>query len=256
MASLGCSISTGRHAHAFGAAGQPKYSPVQLWRGTGHVGLPANGGDDLSRHRHEPEFEKDLHLLTALFGRSYRGSARQYAERLLNRFGSIPALLQANEADLRPGPNQPREILNLIADLRQIVSRVLRKEIETGPVFPSTQALIDYLFGTMAHIRQECFHVLYLDGRNGLIGEEKLSQGTVNAVTIYPREVLRKALSLDASALILVHNHPCGSPQPSPADIDLTRKLASAAQQFDLSLLDHIVVARSGWLSFKAEGLL
>ncbi len=175
---------------------------------------------------------------------------------MLCRFGSLPALLQADDLDIWPDNNQPNEILGVITDLRRMVSRVLRREVETGPIFPSTHALVNYLFGTMAHGRQECFRVLYLDGRNGLICDEQASQGTVNAVTIYPREVLRKALTIDATALILVHNHPCGSPQPSQADIDLTNNLARAAQQFDLSLLDHIIVARSGWLSFKAEGLL
>jgi DNA repair protein RadC len=108
----------------------------------------------------------------------------------------------------------------------------------------------------MAHREQEQFRVLFLDRKNVLIADEEQGRGTVDHVPVYPREVVKRALELNASALILVHNHPSGDPTPSRADIDMTRQVEAAAQALGLTLHDHLIIGREKELSFRAEGLL
>ena len=108
----------------------------------------------------------------------------------------------------------------------------------------------------MAHRGQEQFRVLYLDRKNVLIADEAQGEGTVDHVPVYPREVVKRALELDASALILVHNHPSGDPTPSQADIDMTRQVEAAAAALGLALHDHLVIGKGREISFRAEGLL
>ena len=120
----------------------------------------------------------------------------------------------------------------------------------------SFTALIAYVRTALAHLPREQFRVLYLDRRNILLRDEWVAEGTVDHAPVYPREVVRRALEVSASALILVHNHPSGDPTPSRADIDMTRKVVEAARVFGLQVHDHLVVGREGNASFKALGLL
>ncbi|CAN0586525.1 unnamed protein product [Ectocarpus sp. 12 AP-2014] len=120
----------------------------------------------------------------------------------------------------------------------------------------SWDALLDYCHTTMAHRETEQFRVLYLDRKNILIADEEQARGTVDHVPVYPREVARRALELNASALILVHNHPSGDPTPSQADFDMTGKVASACEALSITLHDHLVIGKSREISFRAEGYL
>ena len=123
-------------------------------------------------------------------------------------------------------------------------------------VISSWDALLSYCRASMAHRETEQFRVFYLDRKNVLIADEEQARGTVDHVPVYPREVVRRALQLNASALILVHNHPSGDPTPSAADIDMTAQVGRAADVLGITLHDHVVIGRAGEVSFRADGYL
>jgi DNA repair protein RadC len=114
--------------------------------------------------------------------------------------------------------------------------------------------VIDYLFAAMAHEPVEQLRILYLNTRNRLLLDETVAEGSVNVAPVYPREIVRRSLEVGATALILAHNHPSGDPRPSREDIRVTRLVAAASGALDISLHDHVIVARSGWISLRAEG--
>ena len=132
----------------------------------------------------------------------------------------------------------------------------LRREALQGPVLGDSSAVMDYLFAAMAHEPVEQLRVLYLNTRNRLLFDETVVEGSVNIAPIYPREIVRRSLEVGATALILAHNHPSGDPRPSDEDIRVTRLVAAAAGALDIRLHDHVIVARSGWISLRAAGYL
>jgi DNA repair protein RadC len=132
----------------------------------------------------------------------------------------------------------------------------LRQQALNGPVLSDTQAVRHYLFAAMAHEIPEGLRAFYLDSRNHLLLEELIGRGGIAEITVSVRELIRVALDHGATALMLVHNHPSGNPAPSRADTDITRRLFQACRLFDIALHDHLIVARSGFYSFRAEGLL
>ncbi|WP_163848023.1 RadC family protein [Pseudooceanicola aestuarii] len=134
--------------------------------------------------------------------------------------------------------------------------RLARSRVIKRDVVSSWQALLDYCHATMAHGEVEHFRVLYLDQKNNVLADEEQARGTVNHVPVYPREVVKRALDLNASALILVHNHPSGDPSPSPADIDMTEQIERACATMGLVLHDHLIIGRSREISFRADGYL
>ena len=131
----------------------------------------------------------------------------------------------------------------------------LRADVMAGPIIPSSQSLVDYISFDMAHAPVERFRVLFLNARNQLL-DETIADGTVNEAPVYPREVMRRALELGATALLLAHNHPSGDPQPSEGDVRATRKIVDAGHVLGIAVHDHVIVARSGWTSLRALGLL
>lgn len=125
-----------------------------------------------------------------------------------------------------------------------------------GPIVSSAETFLAYLHHDMAHLTREVFRVLFLDSNNRLLADRIMWEGTVAGVQVHPREVVREALSLDATALIFVHNHTSGDPKPSRHDISVTARLISACDPFDVAVHDHIIIARGGFLSMRSEGLL
>jgi len=123
-------------------------------------------------------------------------------------------------------------------------------------VLGSWQALLDYLAIDMAHLTVERVRVLYLDSRNRLILDHQAQEGTIDEAAIHPREVVKKALEVGATALILVHNHPSGNPEPSRADIQITARIAEAGRLLGITVHDHVIVGREGHVSLKAKGLI
>lgn len=197
----------------------------------------------------------DQALLVRLLERSH-AEPIALAAHWLDRFGDLGSVVSADPGELaRAGDAAPA----VLADLklcRALAVRLARIEAERRPVLASWSALVAYVRAAMAHRSREQFRVLYLDNRNRLIRDEGLAEGTVNHAPVYPREVVRRALELSASALILVHNHPSGDPAPSRADIEMTRKIVQAADLLELKVHDHLVIAREGTASFRSLGLM
>lgn len=179
-----------------------------------------------------------------------------WADELVEEFGSLGGVLAADPAALGRilGPGNPA--IQHLGMVRGVMQHVLRAEALDGPILSSSQALIDYLFADMAHLPAEQLRILFLNSKNRLLRDEVMSEGSVNETQVYPREIMRRALELGATALILVHNHPSGDPQPSAGDIEATRRVAAAGRPFEIQIHDHVVIARSGWSSFRSLGLL
>ena len=147
-------------------------------------------------------------------------------------------------------------VLAWLATLRSAMLHALRREALKGPILGDSRAVMDYLFAAMAHEPVEQLRVLYLNTRNRLLLDETVLEGSINVAPIYPREIVKRSLELGATALILAHNHPSGDPQPSDEDNRVTRLVATAGGALDIRLHDHVIVARSGWISFRAAGYL
>ena len=210
----------------------------------------------LAAFRPTPLADSDVTLLSELFEAAGSGSASpDIAHRLLGESGSLAGALATGATDwARLGI--PQEARRALVALRAAVIAALRRPVETRPCLASSRALIDYLHADMAYDRIERFRVLFLNNRNVLIRDEVMSEGSVQAAPVFPREVVRRALDLGASALILVHNHTSGDPQPSGDDIAITRELVAAAGLFGISVHDHLIIGRQGHVSLSQLGYL
>jgi DNA repair protein RadC len=143
-----------------------------------------------------------------------------------------------------------------IALMREAMLHMLKTDAYSQPVLSSSSVVVDYLMAALAHEPVEQIRILFLNARNGLIRDEVMWSGCVDTAPIYPRQVMRRALDLGAVSLILVHNHPSGDPQPSLADIGMTKDLRRSGEALGVELLDHLIIARSGHVSFRARGLM
>ncbi|MDZ4054770.1 MAG: DNA repair protein RadC [Phenylobacterium sp.] len=197
----------------------------------------------------------DRALLSLMLGRSADDPDR-LACNLLTHFGSLGAVLAADLSELIRTVHAGPAVFGELKILRELAVRLARIEAGRRPAIASWTALLAYVRTAMAHLPREQFRVLYLDHRNTLLRDEWVAEGTVDHAPVYPREVVRRALELSASAMILVHNHPSGDPTPSHADIEMTRKVVNAAEALSLKVHDHLVIGRAGTASFKALGLI
>jgi DNA repair protein RadC len=143
-----------------------------------------------------------------------------------------------------------------LCTVRAAMLQALRTEALTGPVLSDSETLIDYLFADMAHLPTERLRVLFLNAKNRLLRDEVMGEGSISETSIYPREIMRRALEIGATALILAHNHPSGDPKPSRGDVEATYRVIEAGRAFDIRLHDHVIIARSGWSSFRVLGLI
>ncbi|MFZ4552876.1 MAG: RadC family protein [Aquabacterium sp.] len=199
----------------------------------------------------------DAELLALLLRTGMKGlGVLQLAEKVLTDLGGIGGLLSAQPAQLRRmkglGPAKQAELLAVMEMARRSLSGGLRTE----PVFSSPQLVKDYLQMRLGALPHEVFAVLFLDAQHRLIACEELFRGTLTQTSVYPREVLKRALELNAASLILAHNHPSGLLEPSRADELLTQTLKSSLALVDIRVLDHMVVGRCGAVSFAERGLL
>lgn len=200
--------------------------------------------------------DSDLDLLAAILARSRSPAAcRAVAADLIAAFGGLAGVAAADEAALLRAGLATAAVADL-GQVRALAVAMARAEALRRPVLSSWTALTSYLRADLAHAPREQFRVLYLDRRNILMREEWRADGTVDHAPVYPREVVRRALELSASALILVHSHPSGDPGPSQADIEMTRQVVDAARLFNLQVHDHVIVGREGTASFRALGLM
>ena len=195
--------------------------------------------------------------MALLLGTGLRGrSVLQLAQQTLDAFGGLAGLLQA-------GPSELRRVKGLgpakragIAAVMELARRSLARQLEKRPVFDSPQRVKDYLRLRLGHLAHEVFAVLFLDAQNRLLALEEMFRGTLTQTSVYPREVVKRALELHAGAVILAHNHPSGIAEPSRADEFLTRTLAGALQLIDVRVLDHLVVGQADVVSFAERGML
>ena len=177
------------------------------------------------------------------------------AAALLQDFPSIGHVISAEASQLRAFGLTEHDVA-LFRIVREIACRMTRAEVRRRPVLSNWQALITYLQTAMAYEQVEQFRILFLDRKNNLIADEVQQRGTVNHTPVYPREVMKRALILNASALIVVHNHPSGDPKPSRDDIETTRELKAAAKALEVELHDHVVIGHGKHASFRSLGLL
>ncbi|WP_377386483.1 RadC family protein [Rhodobacter lacus] len=199
----------------------------------------------------------DYELLELILFRALpRQDVKPLARRLLDVFGTFGQVLSAPAARLTEVSGVGDAVVQELKIVEAAAQRLAKSRVMQRPVLSSWQALIDYCHTAMAHRTTEQFRVLYLDRKNVLVADEEQAKGTVDHVPVYPREVVKRALELDASALILVHNHPSGDPTPSSADIAMTAQVEAAARALGLTLHDHLVIGKGRELSFRAEGLL
>jgi DNA repair protein RadC len=190
-----------------------------------------------------------------LFAGIPRRDTKPLAKELIARFGSFASVLAANREALSDAGLKDAAIAALLS-VREASSRFLRGEIADKPVIANWQALIDYCTAKIGFAATEEFHLLFLDRKNALLRDERQQQGTVDRTPVYPREVVKRALELNASAIIMVHNHPSGDVTPSRADIDMTKQVREAAKAVGIVLHDHLVIGRGKHASFRSLGLL
>lgn len=198
----------------------------------------------------------DYELLELFLFRTFpRGDIKPIAKALLTRFGSLGAITTASVEDLRTVPGVGEQAALDLRLLGEVTLRVGRETIRKRTVIGSWSALLSYVKVALANEPREQFRVLFLDRKNQLILDEIQNRGTIDHAPVYAREVMRRALELSASSVILVHNHPSGDPTPSGADITMTREVVDAGRALKISVHDHLVVGREGVASFKALGL-
>lgn len=195
-------------------------------------------------------------LELVLFRAIPRQDTKPLAKRLLKNFGSLADVFNAPDKLLREVPGVGEAVINEFRLMAAIGDAVLRGRILDRPVLSSWEAVLDYVRAHIGFREVEHFHVLFLDKRNRLLRDEIQQSGTVDHTPVYPREIARRALELNATAIIMVHNHPSGDPTPSKADVTMTKTVIEAAAPLGVVVHDHIVVGREGHRSLKAMGLI
>jgi len=230
------------------------------------IALHSNGGHPNAGHRERlrarflksgatslPDYEL---LELTLFAAIPRRDTKPLAKRLLARFGNYAEVIAASRQRLMEVEGVGDAVVNQIKIVEAAAARLTQAQVIGKPALSSWSALIDYCMATMARAPAEEFRVLYLDRKNVLIADEIQAKGTVDHAPVYPREIIKRALELAATSIILVHNHPSSDPTPSKADIEMTRDIAKAAQALGISVHDHLVIGRKGHASFKSLNLL
>lgn len=203
-----------------------------------------------------PEFISDAGLVAILLRTGVKGKdAVTLSRELLNHFGGLRGILNANKKDLEKVKGLgAAKIAQLLAAF-EIAKRQLKEELVDNKAIKGPEDVIAYLALSMADLKEEVFSVIYLNSANVILSIEELFKGTVDQSAVYPREVIKRALELNASALIFVHNHPSGDLKPSKQDLSINQKLKNACQAVDITPLDHLLITPTGYLSFKEKGL-
>ena len=174
----------------------------------------------------------------------------------MDQFGDFTGGISAPKDQLEAAKGVGEAVTCELKIVEAAAHRLSKSRIQQKPVLSSWGALLDYCRTTMAHRATEQFRVFFLDRKNTLIADEEQAEGTVDHVPVYPREIVKRALLLNASAIIMVHNHPSGDPTPSDADIEMTRQVVEATKVLGIVLHDHVIVGKSREISFRADGYL
>ena len=204
-------------------------------------------------HQAMPEYEL-LELL--LFNAIPRIDVKPLAKRLLATFGDLNGVIAASEYRIMKVDGATPQVFLQLRIAEALAQRMGQAKIMKRDIVSSWDDLISYCRTSMAHRETEQFRILYLDRKNTLIADEQQGAGTVDHVPVYPREVAKRALELNASAIILVHNHPSGDPTPSREDIEMTRQISDACAAIGVTIHDHVVIGKEAEVSFRSEGYL
>ncbi|MGE8940941.1 RadC family protein [Leptospira interrogans] len=219
---------------------------------TGHRGRLRdrfmNGGADAL-----PDYEL---LELVLFRALPRRDTKDLAKRLIARFGSFAEVINAPESRLAEVKDVGQSVITELKLIRAASLRLIRGEIMQRPALSSWTQVLEYCRAAMGFEEREQFRILFLDKKNQLVADEVQQEGTVDHTPVYVREVIKRALELSATAIILVHNHPSGDPAPSRADIEMTKQIVDAAKPLGVLVHDHIIVGRNGHASLKALRLM
>lgn len=223
--------------------------------------LPLHTGH---RERLRDRFQKggadampDYELLELVLFRAIpRRDTKDLAKRLIARFGSFAEVVNAPAERLKEVQGAGEAVAGELRLMRAVALRLMRADLTQRPALSSSNEVLTYIRAAQAYEQRELFRILFLDKKNKLIADEVQGTGTVDHTPVYVREVVKRALELSATALILVHNHPSGDPTPSRADIDMTKLIADAARHLNIAIHDHIIVGREGHASFRALRLL
>lgn len=191
-----------------------------------------------------------------LFASISRRDTKGLAKRLIAHFGSFSAVMNAEPAALQQIPGIGQSSAAAIKSVALAARFMAKGEVQDKPVLSNWQALLEYLTIDMSHLTIERVRILYLDTRNRLVLDQHAGDGSIDEAAIHPREVVRRALDVGASGLILVHNHPSGNPEPSRADIQITRRIAEAGRLLNITLHDHVIIGRQGHVSLRAKGVI
>ena len=209
--------------------------------------LLGQGGDSLA------DYEV---LEMILFPANRRGDTKPLAKALLKRFGSLSEVLAATPERLREIDGVGDGVVAVLKITETAARRLTHDQVKKRPLMGSFKDVIDYCRTTIGFSEREIFRVLFLDKRNNLIADEVQGEGTIDHTPVYPREVVKRALELGASAIILTHNHPSGDPTPSSADIRMTQQIAVIAETMGIAVHDHLIVGRHGHASLKSLQLI
>ena len=229
--------------------------------------LPQQGDNPAAGHRERlrerlltggPEALADYELLEfLLFAGVKRGDTKPAAKALIAHFGSLRAVIDADPRALMQVKGVGKASAAALHGVSQAARRMARGKAAERPLLSSWQALMDYLALDMGQLNHERVRVLYLNTQNRLILDHLASEGSIDEAAIHPREVIRKAFDIGSSALILVHNHPSGNPEPSRADIAITNRIAEAGRHLDITVHDHVIVGEAGsYVSLRSKGLI
>jgi DNA repair protein RadC len=204
-----------------------------------------------------PEALPDYELLELLLFRAIpRRDTKELAKRLIARFGSFAEVINAPEGRLTEVKGVGERVVAELKLVRAASLRLMRGEILKRPALSSWRQVLDYCRAAMAFESREQFRILFLDKKNQLIADELQQQGTVDHTPVYVREVVKRALELSATAIVLVHNHPSGDPSPSRADVEITRQIIDAGKPLGVIVHDHIIVGKYGHVSLREQRLI
>ena len=237
----------------------PQANPSRAKPGLGKA-AHYHGHRDRLRERFRESGDRalaDYELLELLlFSLIPRRDTKPIAKALLERFGSLPEIFGAPIERLMEVSGIGEIVATDLKLIGTISHRMLKSEIKARPVLASWNSVIEYCRAAMAFEAREQFRILFLDKKNALIADEVQQTGTVDHTPVYPREVVKRALELSATAIILVHNHPSGDPTPSRADIDMTRMIIDTAKPLGITIHDHIIIGKNGHASLKGLRLV
>lgn len=220
-----------------------------------HAGHRQRLRDKFMQHGHEPLADYEL-LELMLFRSIPRLDVKGLAKELLEKFGNLSAVFGAQAEQLMEVRGVSERVAADLKLFQGLMERSARSQLLNKPVISSWQILVDYCKTSLAQAKREQFRLLFLDRKNRLVADEIFAHGTIDRAPVYPREIIRRALELSATAVILVHNHPSGDPTPSRDDIDITRKIIEAGKPLGVAVHDHLIVAQQGVVSFKQLGLI